>query len=86
MAFEKEKADIKKRLSDLQKEEFIYLACVVVKDQEQEPETGRIYYPVVPHHLGALPHPKVLRLVQERLKAINEVMVKQANEQGWRIK
>lgn len=35
MAFEKEKAEIRERLSDLQKKELIYLACVVVKDQEQ---------------------------------------------------
>lgn len=86
MAFEEHKKKIKRGLLKLEKEEPIFLAFIAIKEKERKPETGEEVYPIIHSYTGVIPNLNAFHLVERKLKLINEAMVKQANEQGWRIK
>jgi len=75
MVFEQAKADISKRLSDLQKEEPIFLAHVVIKNVKEDPKTGKIAGQIAIDLAGApspIPLEKVLEAVDMMRKGIIE--------------
>jgi len=86
MAFEEQKVKIKNKLLELEKEEPIFLAFIAIKEKERKAETEEEVYPIIHSYTGIIPNLNAFHLVERKLRLINEAMVKQANEQGWRIR